>query len=126
MKKRIAILASGGGSNFEAVVCACERGSINGDVVLLIYDRRDAFVRERAKKHGIEAVYMNRFQYDKDENRLDSAMLDTLKSHNIDLIVLAGYISKVGKSLLHCLNVLVFLILFHRVYGGLGEAYIVL
>lgn len=98
MKKRIAILASGGGSNFEAVVYACERGSINGDVVLLIYDRRDAFVRERAKNHGIEAVYMNRFQYDKDENRLDSAMLDTLKSHNIDLIVLAGYISKVGKQ----------------------------
>ena len=96
MRKRIAILASGSGSNFEAVTAACENGSINGDVVLLIYDRRDAYVRQRAENHGIEAVYLNKYQFDRDMDRLDCAMKDMLISHNIDLVVLAGYISKVG------------------------------
>lgn len=97
-RKRIAVLASGSGSNFEALVVSCEDGSINGDVVLLIYDRRAAFVRQRAENHGIEAVYLNKFQFDKDEKALDLAMLELLKAHDIDLVVLAGYLSKIGEK----------------------------
>lgn len=98
MRKRIAILASGSGSNFEAVVQACEAGTINGDVVLLIYDRKDAYVRVRAENHGIEATYLNKFQFGKDMRKMDEAMLSLLRQHNIDLVVLAGYLSQVGDA----------------------------
>ena len=98
MRKRIAVLASGSGSNFEAVVTACEEGTVNGDVVLLIYDRRDAYVRIRAAHHCIEAVYLNKFQFDKDLDKLDTAMRDLLLDNDIDLVVLAGYLSQVGEK----------------------------
>lgn len=98
MNKRIAVLASGGGSNFEAIVCACERGEICGSVVLLIYDRKDAYVKERAKNHGIESVYLNKFMFHSDLSALDRAMCEMLQEHDIDLVVLAGYLSKVGEQ----------------------------
>ena len=96
-RKRIAVLASGGGSNFEALVNECERGNINGDVVLLIYDRRDAYVRQRAENHGIKYLYHNKYSCGKDLHATDAAMADILREHNIDLVVLAGYISQVGN-----------------------------
>lgn len=98
MNKRIAVLASGSGSNFEAIVCACERGEICGSVVLLIYDRKDAYVKERAKNHGIESIYLNKFMFGKDLLKLDRTMCETLQNHDIDLVVLAGYLSKVGEQ----------------------------
>ena len=97
-RKRIAVLASGGGSNFEAVVNACERDAINGDVVLLIYDRRAAYVRQRAENHGIKSIYLNKYMFDKDLSATDSAMLNILNEHSIDLVVLAGYLSQVGHK----------------------------
>ena len=98
MKKRVAVLASGSGSNFEALVEACEENKINADIVLVIYDRKAAFVKERADKHNIQAIYMNKYQFNNSLEKLDCEMLDILNKNNIDLIVLAGYISKVGSK----------------------------
>ena len=49
--KRIAIFASGSGSNFESIVQACERKEINAEVVLMVCNKKNAYVNERAKNH---------------------------------------------------------------------------
>lgn len=96
-RKRIAVLASGGGSNFEALALSCERNEINGDIVLLIYDRRDAYVKQRAQNHNVPAIYLNKYQFGKDMIKLDEAMLALLRENGVDLVVLAGYLSQVGQ-----------------------------
>ena len=53
MKRKIAIFASGSGTNFEALVRACERGDVNGEVVLTVCDKAGAKVIERAQNHGV-------------------------------------------------------------------------
>ena len=53
--KNIAIFASGSGTNFEALVQACENGQIDGKVVLMVCDKKDAYVNERAKNHNVPA-----------------------------------------------------------------------
>ena len=52
--KRIAVLASGGGTNLQAVMDACSRGEIDGQVVLVVVNRKAAYARERAKAAGIK------------------------------------------------------------------------
>lgn len=96
-KKRIAVLASGGGTNFQSVVDACASGYINGEVCLLIYNRREAFVKERASKHNIPAIYLNKYMFGGDLDKHDEKMLEILREYKADLIVLAGYLSKIGK-----------------------------
>ncbi len=88
---KIAILASGNGSNFEAIVKATERGKIrNAKVVLLITDKKNAFVRVRAKRHKIKDVFVdpNRF---KDRVSFDRKIARILRQKKIDLVVLAGF-----------------------------------
>ena len=53
--KNIAIFASGSGTNFEALVQACENGQIDGKVVLMVCDKKNAYVNERAKNHNVPA-----------------------------------------------------------------------
>ena len=89
--KRIAVFASGGGTNFKAVFDACIDGIIDGGIVLLIYSRKDAFVKERAEKAGIKSIYINKYQFDnKDEQ--GKRVLSVINDFNIDIIVLAGYL----------------------------------
>ena len=57
MKKRLAILASGNGSNLQAIIDACESGSLPAEVVTVISDRKAAFALERALTHQIPAEY---------------------------------------------------------------------
>lgn len=95
--KRIAVLASGGGTNLQAVIDACEQGKIKGEVALVIYNRKAAFARERAEKHNIPAIYLNAKQFE-NADALDQAMCERLKEYAIDIVVLAGYLSAVGPK----------------------------
>ncbi|NLB62235.1 MAG: phosphoribosylglycinamide formyltransferase [Clostridiales bacterium] len=103
-KKRIAVLASGSGSNFQAIIDACESGYINGEVCLLIYNRKDAYANERAKKQNIPAVYLNKVLFEGNKEKHDQKMLELLVDYKIDLVVLAGYMSKVGKNVVDAYN----------------------
>jgi phosphoribosylglycinamide formyltransferase-1 len=95
--KRIAVLASGGGTNLQAVIDACERGDIRGEVALVIYNRKAAFARERAQKHNIPAVYLNGKQFETPE-AMDEAMCKLLNEYQADIVVLAGYLSAIGPK----------------------------
>src|SRR5690554_1002131 len=89
--KKIAVLASGNGSNLQAIIEAIERKSIQGaEVSLVISDKKDAYALSRAKTHGIctntfdPKCYLSRHEYDRD-------LVTYLQEHKIDLVVLAGY-----------------------------------
>ena len=95
---RVAVLASGQGSTFQALVEAGRRGEMPAEVVLLIVSKRDAPAAELADHLGIERVVL-------DERVVgpaacDAAMEDLLTSHRVDLVVLAGWVRKVGPRTL--------------------------
>jgi len=86
---KIVVLASGRGTNLQAIIDACERGEINGKVIAVISDRKDAFALQRARKHGIKDIFLNPKGLKRDE--YDEKLLELLDNLQPDLIVLAGY-----------------------------------
>ncbi|MDD2298336.1 MAG: phosphoribosylglycinamide formyltransferase [Fermentimonas sp.] len=90
----VAIFSSGNGSNAENIAnYFSENSDIN--VVLIVSNRTNAFVHERAKKLGIPSV-----TYNKSDFADGSAILKTLKDYEIDFIVLAGFLLKVPEAIL--------------------------
>ncbi|MGG5316041.1 phosphoribosylglycinamide formyltransferase [Enterococcus sp. AZ072] len=96
---RLAVLASGNGSNFEAIIQAVEVGEILAEIVLLFADHHDAYVLKRAKDHNIPYVSFELKEFE-DKQTYEAALLELLADHEIELIVLAGYMRIIGKSLL--------------------------
>ncbi len=87
---RLAVLASGYGSNLQAIIDAIEREEIAGQVQVVISDVEDAYALERAKKHGIENLYINPREY-KDREAFDRVIVALLLERQIELVVLAGF-----------------------------------
>lgn len=96
---RLAVLASGNGSNFEAIVQAVEKGELTGQVVLLFADKKNAYALERAKKYGIPTVQFSPKDF-ASKKLYEEELRDLLIEHRVDLIVLAGYMRIIGDSLL--------------------------
>lgn len=96
---RLAVLASGNGSNFEVIAQAVKDKKIEADLVLLFSDHHDAYVLERGKKFGIsyESFELKDFP---DKKSYESALLELLKKYDVELIILAGYMRIIGKDLL--------------------------
>lgn len=96
---KVAVLASGNGSNFEAIAKAFEDQQIQGELTLVFSDKKDAYVLERAKKYQIP-----RFSFmPKDfasKKQYEEALRDLLLANQIDFVVLAGYMRIIGKDLL--------------------------
>ncbi len=86
---KIVVLASGRGTNLQAIIDACERGEIDGKVIAVISDRKDAFALQRARKHGIKDIFLNPKGLRREE--YDKKLLEVLENLQPDLIVLAGY-----------------------------------
>ena len=88
--KRIAVLVSGGGTNLQALIDAQQRGELGGgQIVAVISSKPGAYALERAAKAGIEGLVLNRKEFD--SNRaMTVALVELLKTLNIDLVVLAG------------------------------------
>lgn len=88
--KNIAVLASGQGSNLEAIFEAVERGEIACRIVVVISDRAGAPALERAKKRKVKALFLDPKQYASRE-AYDRALAAELKEMQVELIVLAGF-----------------------------------
>lgn len=96
---KIGVLASGRGSNFQAIIDSIETGHIQAGINVLITDNPKAFSLERAKKHGIESLVMLPKNYaSRDEYFRD--ITAELKKRNVELVVLAGFMRIVGRPLL--------------------------
>jgi len=94
-KKRLALFASGRGSNGEALYKAMQEGLINGEFVVIITDHADAGIVERSKGWGIPLIAIERSQFDS-KQAFEQAQLDALEPYCVDGIVLAGYMRIVG------------------------------
>ncbi len=96
----IAVLASGSGTNFEAVAQSIESGYIKADLKVLITDNERAYVRERANKFGIKDIYINPAEF-KTRDEFAKKITDILRKENIDLIVLAGFMRIIPACLVN-------------------------
>lgn len=86
----IAVCVSGGGTDLQSIIYACEAGKINGQIRLVISNRKKAYGLERARLHGIQAEWI------KDEDEI----LKRFEEEKIDVVVLAGYLAIVGDKLI--------------------------
>lgn len=96
---RVAILASGNGSNFEALAHQFQAGLLPGELIFVFSDHHNAYVLERAQRLNVRAFS---FEVKEFENKAayEEALLQLLQEQQIDLIVLAGYMRIIGKTLL--------------------------
>lgn len=99
-KKNIAVLISGRGSNLQAIIDAVESGAIPASLRLVVSNVKDAFGLERARKHHLDAVFVDPKAY---STRLefDMAVADLLKSREIHLVCLAGYMRVLSPEFVH-------------------------
>jgi phosphoribosylglycinamide formyltransferase-1 len=98
MKKRIAVLASGRGSNFQAVIEAILQGKIPATCVALITDNPEAYAIERAKKAKIPVIIIDYSLYPS-RDEYECALLTAMQQADADLFVLAGYMRILGTSI---------------------------
>ncbi len=96
----IAVLVSGGGTNLQAILDAEARGEIpGGKVTLVVASKPGVFALERAKNAGVPGIVVRRKDYESSED-FDAALLKELHDHQIDLVVLAGFLSVLGPSVI--------------------------
>ncbi len=88
--KRIAVLASGEGTNLEAILEAVERGEISGRVALVISDREEAPALGRARRRGVRALYVDPRNFRGRED-YDRVLAVELQQARVDLVALAGF-----------------------------------
>ena len=84
----IGVLVSGGGTNLQAIIDETLAGNINGKVKVVISNKENAYGLERARQNNINTVF------ETDEDRI----IEVLKEHNIDLVVLAGYLKIISPK----------------------------
>ncbi|MBQ8068832.1 MAG: phosphoribosylglycinamide formyltransferase [Solobacterium sp.] len=97
---RIAVLVSGGGTNLQALINAMQEGKFpHGSIELVLSSSDTAYALERAAKAGIETAVVRRRDY-VSQDLFDLAVVTTLKDHDIDMVVLAGYLSILGPAVI--------------------------
>jgi len=88
-KTRLAVLASGRGTDFQSIIDARERGDLDVDIVLLIVNNKDAKAVERAEKHRIPWKFID--HRGRSRRQFEDEVILTLEPLKVDLIVLAGF-----------------------------------
>ncbi len=90
MVLKIGVLASGSGTNLQALIDRCADGSIPAQVACVITNNAAAFALERARKHGIPALHLDHRLFSSRE-AYDEALVDALREHGVELVCLAGF-----------------------------------
>ena len=90
---RLGVLASHGGTNLQAIMDACRDGTLDAEVRVVISNNSRSFALERARRANIPTVHLSAVTNPGDGD-LDRAITDTLKRHDVSLVILAGYMKK--------------------------------
>lgn len=98
--KKIAVFASGSGSNFQAIAVAAQAGVLNVEISLLVCDMPSAFAIDRAEMLGIPALVISPKSYPS-KAAYEAEILQKLTSLDVDVVVLAGYMRLIGPTLLN-------------------------
>lgn len=98
--KQIAVLVSGGGTNLQAILESERRGeNPNGRVSLVVASKPGVYALTRAENFGVDTAVVARRDY-ADSAAFDAALLAVLQAHRIDVVVLAGFLSVLGPSVI--------------------------
>jgi phosphoribosylglycinamide formyltransferase 1 len=101
---RVAVLASGRGSNLQAIIDAIESAQVQAQIVAVISNKKDAVALDRARKHGIKDLFVDPkpFAGRPDSREVyDCELLDILHQHDVELVLLAGYMKIVTAVLVN-------------------------
>ena len=101
---RVAVLASGRGSNVQAIIDAIEAGQLHAQIVAVISNKKDAAALERARKHGVPDLFVDPKPFaGRPDSReaYDRALLEALEQRNVELVLLAGYMKIVTAVLIN-------------------------
>ena len=98
---KIGILASHNGSTAQHIIDGCKNGEMNGEVCVVIANNTNAYVLERAENENIQTYLIN------GENR-DLEILEALQAHDVELVLLLGYLKKLGKEVIDAYPDMVF------------------
>lgn len=93
----IAIFCSGNGTNLQAIIDSVKKGHIKARIAFVLSDEEKAFALERAKKAGIKTIILSKKDY-KTREDFDKDALKHLKSNDVGLVVLAGYMRLLSRS----------------------------
>ena len=96
---RIAVLVSGRGSNLQAIIDSIENKYLQAQISVVISDIADAYALVRARTHGINAIHIDPKKFATKE-AYETEILNVFSSHNVQLVLLAGYMKILGKTLL--------------------------
>jgi phosphoribosylglycinamide formyltransferase-1 len=96
---KLGVLASGNGSNFEAVAQAIEAGELNAQIQVLIYNNPEAKAAARAVNRGIPAVLLNHRDFQHRED-LDQQIVQTLQQYEVEWVIMAGWMRLVTQVLI--------------------------
>ncbi len=95
----VAVLVSGGGTNFQALIDAQKRGELGrGEIKLVISNRKNAYALQRAENNGIETAYVKMRRGD---SACENELLELLQKKGIDMLVLAGYLAILGENIIN-------------------------
>ncbi|KAB2331190.1 phosphoribosylglycinamide formyltransferase [Cytobacillus depressus] len=97
--KKMAVFASGSGTNFQAIIDAVQNDELQADILLLVCDKPNAFCIERAVKGKIPQFIFAAKEYPNKE-AYEKVILQKLKELNVEYIILAGYMRLIGQTLL--------------------------
>ena len=95
--KKLAVLVSGNGSNLQSIIDSINIGDINANISLVISNIETAFALKRAKKENLKSAFLNHKNFSSRES-FDQALSELLIKHEIDLIVLAGFMRILSNS----------------------------
>ncbi len=101
-KVRVGVLASGRGSNLQAIIDAIEANRLDAQIVLVLSNKQEAPALERARKHGLTDVFLDPKPFaGRPDSReaYDRVVLDVLRKHDVELVLLAGYMKIVTSVL---------------------------
>ena len=100
---RLGVLASGRGSNLQAIIDAIETGALHARIVVVVSNKREAPALDRARRHGITEVFLDPKPFSgRPDTReaYDRALLDVLQKYETELVLLAGYMKIVTSVLI--------------------------
>ncbi len=86
----LGVLASGRGSNLQAIIDEIEAGRLSAKIALVLSNKADSFALERAEQHGISNLFIDPKKYERREH-YDEALLEALQRHRVQVVILAGY-----------------------------------
>jgi phosphoribosylglycinamide formyltransferase-1 len=96
----IGVLVSGGGTNLQALIDAINKGKINGKIVTVVSNKKDAYALERAKNNNIPSTVISKKNYP-NVSEFSIAIANHMKDNQIDLIVMAGFLSIIDSNLIN-------------------------